>query len=660
MDLNWIKINGFKRFEKATLNTSGKVIALLGANEAGKSSLLEALTFLNHDRPFNQDTDLTRNKDFNDEEIILEAGFLLNKKDREALSDLYNSDLLRWLIIRKPVAGKREFKIKPPLFKDIEYHQQTLNKLLTACQSYLAKINKYHNESNYTDKQTAIIKQGNSLIEQLKTSIENKNDLSSTLKTLLENFPDAIFQSLNITYINDKEQITENPDFLLDLKDSIDKLLKYENGKDTNQQAIDILKERIPQFLLFSEQERNLESNFNLANFEKQKPKKALNNLFKMADLNIEELSQNWKNSSKAKTLINKANNKIAKIYESKWSQSQVKQVLSINSNMLRVSFENLEGDDFELNQRSDGLRQFVALINFLEVEHVEHSILLVDEAELHLHYNAQADLIEIFTKQKFASKIIYTTHSVGCLPEDLGTGVKLVSPQENIEERSTIQKPFGAKDKRPGVLPLVFGMGASQLAFMTIRQSVFVEGVTDMMLLPTLFRQAAQIEYSGFQTIPGIAMTSSANFGLLENHAPKVAFLVDRDETGEKYKKQLQESGIEEKRIFQLPEWGKAIVLEDYIRKELYLEAVNEQIKNWNDKNTEGCLMSLDDIPDANRPLTVKNWCEQHQLKPIDKVSISYSLLDLATSERQEKLIEHSVQDSLLELYRKIIEVFS
>lgn len=651
MDLNWVKLNGFKRFEEATLNTSGKIIALLGANEAGKSSLLQALPLLNHDNPFNQDLHLTRNKEFNNEDIILEAGFLLNDDDRKAISHLYQSELIRWLYIKKPVSGKRQFEIKPLLPKDIRYRNQVLDILNRIKFTENSIINKALNDDN-DQSQSSIIEQCKNFINQLKESIDKDTNLSPTLQTSLKRFSDDIFP--NFKNLSKKEEITEY------LKDSIDKLLEYERGTDPNHQAIEIFKERIPKFLLFDELNRDLKSDFNLASLNQTKPNKALYNLLKIAKIDIEKLSQIFNNPTQLKSTVNKANRKIQELYEGKWSQSEVKPVLDVNGSILRVFIENEQLDTFDLHQRSDGLRQFVALINFLEVEHAEQPILLVDEAELHLHYDAQADLIEIFTQQKFASKIIYTTHSVGCLPEDLGTGVKLVCPLENVEERSTIENHFWSADQRPGVLPLLFGMGASQLAFMAIRQSVFVEGSTDMLLLPTLLRQAAQINHLGFQIVQGVAMTAKANFGLLENHAPKVTFLVDNDKEGANYKKQLKSSGIGEERIFQLPEWGKATVLEDYIRKELYLEAVNEQIKNWNEGDIENFLMSLEDIPDDNRPKAVKDWCEKHNFKYPEKISITYYLLDLATGERQEKLIDDSLQSSLVELYNKIIQVFS
>lgn len=350
-------------------------------------------------------------------------------------------------------------------------------------------------------------------------------------------------------------------------------------------------------------------STFSLSNPKQQgsqpplPPTEALANLLKVAGLDINEILTNISNPSLLKSKIDKANRKIGKIYENKWSQSK-----------------------------------------------------------LHLHYDAQADLIKILTQQQFASKIIYTTHLVGCLPEDLGTGVKLISPLKDREERSTIKNSFWVQEKgdnRPSVLPLLFGMGASQLVFMAIRECVFVEGGTDMLLLPTLFRQATQRDYLGFQIVQGIAEAGKANFGLLQNHAPKVAFLVDNDDAGTEYVEQLKKSTIDEKAIFMLPHPEQ--VLEDYLDSHLYLQAVNEQIKNWNKGYTQESLMSLDDLPQQNRPQAVKKWYEKNNLenKP-NKTSIAYYLLDLATGEEQKQIVENQFKNSLVELYEKINAFFS
>lgn len=579
MDLNWVKLNGFKRFEKATLNTSGKVIALVGANEAGKSSLLEALTFLNNDNPFNPYIHLTRNKTFNDEDIIIEAAFILNEEDIKAISHLNISKSFRWLYVKKIVSGERQIETEPPLSKrDITYIKKTIE-LFEDIISYLNS-----EVVSDSDEINAFIEECEDFVFQLNESIEKDINLSTSLKDDLENISDNVF---SMEQLDEEgfivEKIRNRVNCLLE---SINNLLEYEDNlleyEDTIQETINILKDRIPRFLLFSEQERNLESNLELLTLDEQKPTKAIENFLKIANLDIEKLIEVLELPAQVRSKINQANKKIQELYEGKWSQSKVRPVIDINDSILRIFIENQKQEAFELDERSDGLRQFVALINFLEVEHAQQPILLVDEAELHLHYDAQADIIEIFTQQKFASKIIYTTHSVGCLPEDLGTGVKLVSSLENAdvgEERSTIKNHFWSADRRPGVKPLLFGMGASQLAFMAIRQSVFVEGATDMLLLPTLFRQAAKVDHLVFQIVPGIAMTAKADFGLLENHASKVAFLVDNDNDGEKYRKQLQESGIEEARIFQLPKLDNTKVLEDYIRKDLYLEAAGVTI---------------------------------------------------------------------------------
>jgi predicted ATP-dependent endonuclease of OLD family len=48
MDLIWVEIQGYKRFEEpAKMNLEGRLVALTGPNEAGKSSFLFAIRHLN-------------------------------------------------------------------------------------------------------------------------------------------------------------------------------------------------------------------------------------------------------------------------------------------------------------------------------------------------------------------------------------------------------------------------------------------------------------------------------------------------------------------------------------------------------------------------------------------------------------------------------------
>ena len=118
---------------------------------------------------------------------------------------------------------------------------------------------------------------------------------------------------------------------------------------------------------------------------------------------------------------------------ENRWSQPEVTIYLRLSNYQLHIligedsQFENIE-------RRSDGLRQFVALLMFLthKPSYSIKPILLIDEVEIHLHYDAQADLVQTLAEQEIAEKVIYTTHSIGCLPEDLGMGVRVVKQLEN------------------------------------------------------------------------------------------------------------------------------------------------------------------------------------------------------------------------------------
>lgn len=563
MDLNWVKLQGYKRLVSTTLNTSGKVVAIVGSNEVGKSSILQALQHLNHDKKKRfQSNELSRGNDSqNDEDVVIEAGFLLDDEDRKAIEHLYRGKPRR-LKIAKLINGIKKYEIIP---------------------------------------------------EMKPLSIRRAAHL-------------------------------REPRVIVDSSDQI-------------KEAEEILIQRIPRILFFDEEQRDLKSTYELSNLAKFPPP-ALRNLASLAKLDLVSLHAALSTGDQAKvqTFLKKANFQITNVVKDKWSQSRVKVSLSTDGLTLHVHIENEQMDCTNLEDRSDGLRQFVALINFLESEHADQRpILLIDEAETHLHYDAQADLMNMFAEQQLASKIIYTTHSAGCLPEDLGNGVRCVLPIQGKEE-SKIENNFWAidkQDKRAGFSPLLFSMGASSLAFIPIRKAVFVEGATDMLLLPTMLRQASNKSYLGFQIAPGLSETKNSFLRQLKNEAPTVAFLVDNDKAGKKLSADLRGAEVDESQIFSLP-GVEGCVLEDCIRKELYLEAVNKVLQDWNQNSP---IMSLEELPDINRPKAVEDWCQAKNINRPDKKNIAYCLLDLANGERQEFLVQKNLKQSFKELHDSIVK---
>ena len=82
MELFQVEIVGFKKFkDKMTLKTRGKLLAILGPNEAGKSSLLKSLERLDDNDEF-QTTE--RSRGANDKNPSIKATYLLSQEDCDA------------------------------------------------------------------------------------------------------------------------------------------------------------------------------------------------------------------------------------------------------------------------------------------------------------------------------------------------------------------------------------------------------------------------------------------------------------------------------------------------------------------------------------------------------------------------------------------------
>ncbi|HYI81005.1 MAG TPA: AAA family ATPase [Thermoleophilaceae bacterium] len=413
-------------------------------------------------------------------------------------------------------------------------------------------------------------------------------------------------------------------------------LLGEEHGSEhPARTARRILDRRCPQVRVLRDDDRQLRSSYGFDDYET--PPAPLENLLVLAGLDWEDLKEAAAEAGNPAltTMLARGNRGLEERLHGSWRQSRVSVELSVNQGALNVHPYDVASDTHSLiEDRSDGFRSFLALLTFATRHSVtgRRLILAIDEAELHLHYNAQADLVRVLTGQTVATQIIYTTHSAGCLPEDLGSAIRVVRAIEN--DRSDIQNGFwSSEDAGGGFTALLMAMGAGAVAFTPARRAVLAEGPSDALLLPALLRAAngqGPDEPLGFQVAGGLAWTPPQLLGSLEGEAAHVVYLTDSDDTGKRYRRHLKDAGVESDRIFDLVAGSvRGVTIEDFVDKATYAEAFNLLMREF--RGYDGKALSVRELPSTGLAKYAEKWARKRGLEAPSKTAIAEHLLSLS-----------------------------
>lgn len=604
MELFQVEITGFKKFkETAILKARGKILAILGPNEAGKSSLLRALHLLDVDEAYGINE---RSRGSDENFPIIKATYLLSPEDREAVGIKVGT----WYDVTKYADGNRSWEIRPsPPDRDYSHRSKLAARISKFSKAAIAHL------------------------------AETDVDLSENTKALL----DRIFRHEKELSAEEKQQLAELASRWrgVPTTDSLPKIQEFINDLDT---AINIemarskctsageaLWDRLPEYVFFSAQDRALKSSYQWSELSAEIPK-ALENLAKVAELDLPKLisiATTNPNDPEFDTLMERANIALERNFQAVWKQSKVSVVLAHREQRLLIQVYNNDRSRTDFAQRSDGLRQFVALRCFTASRDSKNFILLIDEIEQHLHYDAQADLVQMLAGQTVASKVIYTTHSLGCLPEDLGNGVRLITPNSPNSDWSTIENKFWlARDKEEaGFSPILMGMGASTMAFFPTRAAVLVEGPSDSILLPTMFREVLERTSIGIQFVHGLSENGHVSLPLLNSAGKRVCYLLDNDGGGRKLVKQLTDLGVDSNNIFLWPAVEGDAELEDFIDSTLLADAALNLAKQYFGIEN---LISAHKLPALGKWDFIVEICKEAGIKPFQKVPMAYAVLDL------------------------------
>jgi predicted ATP-dependent endonuclease of OLD family len=619
--LHSLELIGFRRFAKARVNLNEKLVGIVGPNEAGKSSILAALALLNTDDEIPPSA-RTRDQIVGTDQVVIRARFRLEEEERTQSALALGDDEGIWLVVSKVAGGARTYELEPA-------PQRDLGPRLAAAASISREL-------------------GSSWLRRLDRSIppvegsttqgpaDLFRDLGEKLSLEDESLDAAVVSSLEsaIGVLGDEQVaplgLAKSAALQVGrLRRRLEAALEIERAEHPSGLA-ESIKARVPKFLEFSTPDRGLRAQYNLlepSDFNDV----ALRNLAAAAGLSLRELrdASGGVDPGKERALIEAATATINDRLSKAWRQSPLAVSFGIDGRVVRLTISSHEYEFFSLDDRSAGLRMFIALRMFLARHTLDvPPVLLVDEAETHLHYDAQADLIRVFEAQKQATQVVYTTHSIGCLPQDLGRGIRVVVPAPT-GTRSSIENVWSRRDGKtlPGASPLLLAMGASTIPLAPSRYVVIAEGLSDAMLGPSLLREATGLPTLGYQIVGGLAEATDDELRRLDLEAPRVAYLLDGDKAGGRLAKRLLKLGIPAEKIVSWTSWSKAVQLEDLLDLKLYITAVNQYLLSW-PPNLSG--PSANSLKGATRPQALRAWCKKNLVDEPSKTLIAEEVLRL------------------------------
>lgn len=668
------KVSGYKRLaENCELNLDANPVCIVGPNAAGKSSFLDALVHLNHRNPFKH-TEKTRVPGGRTLEPQIEARFALSEEDRALLADIPEANTVRQLIVTK--YGDRDgiwYNAEPYPSRDLTKRQEVQVKLGQLAESNWLEGAKAVEEGLELPPNPLI----GTLFEaamELVTSREERMEeeagdldaFSERLGSILGQIGESV-ESLEGGDVYLGPSWPAFPEDLVTLPADLLALAEIEREEHPLRKVRRALSEHVPKFLKFDDRARRLETKYDLTGDEPEE-EAGIHNFLALAGTSWAEALEvvNVDDPGWKKTYIEDRDKLLKERATLMWGQSDIGVTMGLDGSILTILLSMQAHDFIGLDDHSDGLKQFMALRSFAWQEATGDAkvkpIVLIDEADMHLHYDAQADIVGVFEEQQEAAKIIYTTHSAGCLPRDLGLGVRAIVPETEEVEGKVVQKDHSQTVNRfwtegRGFSPLLLAMGAGAFAFSATQYALITEGMSDALLLPTLLREATGEARLQYQPVPSFAEATADEIARFDLIGGRVAFLADGDEGGQAHAERLVKNGISEEQILFLggsPDSGLSI--EDLLTKTTYLHALNAELQTWH-----GVKFPADQLPDKGRSRVVEDWCAEQtgrDGKPIklSKVDVAQQALD---QRFKRNLLASGRRAHLRRIDQQILEIF-
>ena len=606
----------------------GDLAAFVGRNESGKTTILQALTLLNKDQQVSElDLCDEMTEELKEEVRLAEGDFELNHEEIKLIKDTFPSipEIKKIKIFRTNNNPIPQYD-----FGDVEISEAEnsgLNSWENFREKFLAFLDTIPNhvkiklDSGFFEGQAPETEEifrnemaefGNNLqvlaadepqvIEEWnKISDETDSNFQSLLvgtteKMALENFIDSNLHP-RFVYFSDYKKIIGNIN-----------LNEYK-------------KERISPSIEFSEEE-----------FDKAD---TVDNLFYLAELDVEELEEAKNSPSQLIKLLNTSSKRLTEKLNPAWKGDPIHVELRLNpNNVMSVVISDVHRDGTVtntglLNRRAEGFKwTFSFIVNFAaETQRAElkEAILLLDEPARNLHPTQQRGISDLLKSLAGSNQVLYATHSPYMI-FDYAPGNLLVVELDKKKHLSRIYYDYWNADDLT-LTPILYGLSRGLVESILDREIgynsrpiIVVETISDTMYLNAFdkFLEDPNISMNPLNIVAAYNKNSVLPISIFyRNHGYNTFVLLDNTEESKDISAQLIANEFSKTQTIFFEEKSKALQsIEDYMVVEDYLYAVNQTYaiklrregyvnlteKDIESRNKNGIIESLHSIWEEHR----------------------------------------------------------
>lgn len=525
MKLENITIKNYKSIDNVTvdMSQSDNILALIGQNESGKSSILEAIrdyyqgSFHKDSFPYNSQPSLEQN---------VSCIFSFDENDDKEEIQKQIEKFANEVIYKTPV------KFKKNILKGID--------------TFSVSFNGKNYELNDSLKGIIV----NSL--ELDVEVENR---TTTTEGDTESVP-PVEETEEAEKIEEERPsldgnllFSDLPEFLV--KNIVPEFIFFEGGKC----------DMLPDFISV-ESLTNKDGNGWIAVTWLEKCLQELTHDKELSFKNLSEVT-----SLQRRNQINDRVSEITADFKADFSQK----IHGIENDNLSIEFniekraeedgvvkdyidfavKTKESKALPVRMRSQGMIWFLSFWLALKSLKEKKSIILVDEPDRSLHINAQKDLLSVFEKisNKFKHQIIYTTHAPSLVPLETVFRIYLVF---NDKDKGTLCENIlktqigNSKNKQEAISLVNYAIGCEvpheNLIFK--KNNVIVEGVSDFMHLQAMaIILDKKLDYA---LIPGVGTKGSKLnplVGICIGYNLNWCVILDGDDAGQNKLDDLRDS---------------------------------------------------------------------------------------------------------------------